>query len=132
MITGINHIGIAVGNLDETVDALCKALGAARPEIRQVPERKMRMALISVNGIGLELLEDSSEQGMIAEYVRVHGNGIHHLSVTTDDIDADLSAIKARGIHAIHDRPVMGIRGRRIAFLSPDAAAGITIELSEA
>jgi len=132
MITGVSHIGIAVGNLEEAVEALCDALGAARPEIREFPERKMRMALVSLGGIALELLEDSSDHGMIAEFVRVHGNGIHHLALSADDIDADLSALKGRGIDVIHDKPVMGMRGRKIAFLSPEAAAGITIELSEA
>lgn len=132
MITGVSHIGIAVGNLEEAVDALCEVLGTARPEISEFPERKMRMALVSLGGIALELLEDSSERGMIAEFVRVHGNGIHHLALTSDDIDAHLSDMQGRGIETLHDRPVMGLRGLKIAFLSPEAAAGISIELSEA
>jgi len=132
MLTGISHIGVAVRNLDETLEALCKVLAIPRPEIREAPERKMRFALVCMEGVDLEILEDNSEEGIVGKFVREHGNGIHHFSVITADIEKDLSALQQIGINTIHDTPVMGLRGKRIAFISPESASGINIELSEA
>jgi methylmalonyl-CoA/ethylmalonyl-CoA epimerase len=132
MLTGISHIGVAVRNLDETLEALCKVLAIPKPEIREAPERKMRFALVCMGGVDLEILEDYSEDGMIGKFTREHGNGIHHFSVITSDIEKDLSALQQSGINTIHRNPVMGLRGKRIAFISPQSVSGINIELSEA
>jgi methylmalonyl-CoA/ethylmalonyl-CoA epimerase len=132
MLTGISHIGVAVRNLDETLQALCKVLAIPEPEIREASERKMRFALVRMGGVDLEILEDYSEEGIVGKFTREHGNGIHHFSVITNDIENDLSALQQNGINTIHSTPVMGLRGKRIAFISPQSTTGINIELSEA
>jgi methylmalonyl-CoA epimerase len=132
MVTAISHIGLAVKNLDDALEALCKVLAIPRPEIREAREQKMRFALVSIGGVDLEILEDCEEEGIISKFIKEHGNGIHHLSVITNDIDNDLCALQQNGINTIHSTPVMGLRGKRIAFISPQSASGINIELSEA
>ncbi len=132
MVTAISHIGLAVKNLDDALEALCKVLAIPRPEIREVRERKIRFALVHIGGVDLEILEASEEEGIIGKFVKEHGNGIHHFSVISDDIDNDLCALQQNGFNTIHSTPVMGLRGKRIAFISPQSASGINIELSEA
>ena len=131
MIKGIGHIGIAVDNLEESLAAMVKALDVDMPPIKDVSEKKMKIALIDMGGIGLELIEDYSEDGPFARFVKERGNAIHHFCLLTDNIEADLKALVKRGIEMADQRPRVGLRGKRIAFAKPSALNGIPFELSE-
>jgi len=131
VIKGISHIGLAVKDINQTVTALCSALSLPRPEIKDVPERKMKVAVVSLGEVGLEILEDYSEDGLFARFVRERGNAIHHFCLLSDDMEADIGILEERGVTMADRQPKPGLRGKRIAFASPDLLAGIAVELSE-
>ena len=131
MIKGIGHIGIAVDNLEESLTVMARALDVDLPSIKVVSEKKMKVALIEMGGIGLELIEDYSEDGPFARFVKEKGNSIHHFCLLTDDIEADIAALETRGIEMADQRSRVGLRGKRIAFTKPSALNGIPFELSE-
>ena len=131
MIKGVGHIGLAVKDIDKIVTALCAALSIPRPEIKDVPEKKMKVAVINVGAFGLEILEDYSEDGPFARFVQERGNAIHHFCLISDDIVADIETLEKRGVEMTDRTPKLGLRGKRIAFAAPDLLDGISIELSE-
>jgi len=131
MIKGIGHIGIAVKDIEEVLVAFSKAFNLAVSPIRDIPEKKMKVSVVDVGEIGLEFIQDYSEDGEIATFVKGKGNGIHHISFLTDQIEADIETLKARGIEMADQKPRMGVRGKRIAFIKPSALKGIPLELSE-
>jgi methylmalonyl-CoA/ethylmalonyl-CoA epimerase len=131
MIKGIGHIGIAVHNIEESLAAVVKAFGLDMPPIRDVSEKKMKVALVEMGAVGLELIEDYSEDGSFAKFVKERGNAIHHFCLLTDDIEADIAAFEKRGVEMADKRPRVGLRGKKIAFSRPGALNGIPFELSE-
>ncbi len=131
MIRGVGHIGIGVRDIEKSLAALSKALDIPIPLIKEIPERRARVALVELGPISLEFIQDDSENGLLAGFVREKGNGIHHYCLLTDDIDADIEVLKQRGVEMLHQQPVVGLRDKRIAFISPGSLDGIHIELSE-
>ena len=131
MIKGIGHIALAVRDIEPVAAALCRTFGLPLPLIRTFPERRMKVALIELGPVQHELLEDLSETGMIARHVAAHGNSIHHFCLLTDAIDSDLEDLKNRAVPLMDLVPREGLRGKRIAFISPELLEGIPIELSD-
>jgi methylmalonyl-CoA/ethylmalonyl-CoA epimerase len=131
MIQGVGHVGIAVKNIEESLEAVSKALDLPIPQVRDNPEKKMKCAVVDVSGIGLEFIEDYSEEGAFATFVKERGNAIHHVCLLTDDIEADIKVLEKRGIEMADRAPRIGLRGKKIAFTSSSALKGIPIELSE-
>jgi len=131
MIKGIGHLGITVKNIEKSLAAVSKALDLAVPTIRDIPEKKMKVAVVDLNGIGLEFIEDYREDGEFREFVRKRGDAIHHFCLLTDNIEADIELLMRRGIEMADHKPKLGLRGKKIAFTKPSALNGIPIELSE-
>jgi methylmalonyl-CoA/ethylmalonyl-CoA epimerase len=131
MIKGIGHIGIAVKNIEEAITAISKAFGLSIPSIKDIPEKKIKVALLDIGGTGLEFIQDYSEEGGFAKFIKEKGNAIHHICFLTDQIETDIEILKSRGIEMADQKPKMGVRGKRIAFIKPSALNGIPFELSE-
>lgn len=131
MIKGIGHIALTVSKIEEVVAALCGAIGISPPAVRDIPERKVKVALVDVGNLQLEILEDTSTDGFIARHTAAHGNAIHHFCLLSDNLEADLAELEQKGVPLMDRRPRMGVRGKRIAFISPELLNGIPIELSE-
>ncbi len=131
MIKGIGHIALAVRDIERVVAALCTALGQAPAEVRHIPERQVKFALVEVGGLQIEILEDFSAEGFIARHTADHGNSIHHFCLLSDDIERDLADLKRKGVPLADETPRMGVRGKRIAFIAPELLNGIPIEISE-
>ncbi len=131
MIKGFGHIGIGVRDIERSLEALSKTLGVPIPPVKELPERKARVALVDMFGVGLEFIQDDSDNGLLATFVREKGEGIHHYCLLTDDIDADVQEMKEKGVKMIHQQPVIGLRDKKIAFISPESLDGIFVELSE-
>ena len=131
MIKGVGHLGIAVKNIEETLSAVAKAFDLPMPPIRDVTQKKMKVAYVDFNGIGLELLEDYSKDGHFAKFVKERGNGIHHFCLLTDDIEADIEVMKSRDVQMADQKPRVGLRGKKIAFAQSSVLDGIPFELSE-
>ena len=131
MIKAIGHLGIVVKNIEISLDALSQILDFERPAIREFPGKKMKCAVVEVNGISLEFLQDDSEEGFLGQFVRKNGNSIHHFCLLSDSIEKDIESLKQKGIAMMDQSPRIGLRGKKIAFIAPEALDGITIELSE-
>jgi methylmalonyl-CoA/ethylmalonyl-CoA epimerase len=131
MIKGIGHIGIAVKNIEESLTAVSKALNLPMPLIRDIPDRRLKVSVVDIGGTGLEFIQDYSEDGEFAKCVRERGNSIHHVCLLTDQIEADIELLKARGVEMADQKPKIGARGKLIAFTKPSLLNGISFELSE-
>lgn len=131
MILGVGHIGIAVKDIEESVRVTSKALDLPMPTITDVPDRKMKVALLNLYGIGLEFIQDYSENGEFARFARERGDAIHHFCLLTDDIEAEVNSLEERGVELRSRKPTVGLRGKRIVFTKSSALNGIPFELSE-
>ena len=131
MLKGVGHIGIAVKNIEESLKAITRALDLPVPRIWDFPDKMVKVAVVDLKGVGLEFIEDYSEAGVFATYVKERGNSIHHVCLLSDDMEADLKTLEERGVELADRKPKMGLRGKRIAFTLPSILDGIPLELSE-
>lgn len=126
----IEHVAIAVRNLDAVRDTLAR-IGIACDHEETLPAAGVRLAMLPIGESALELLEPQREDGRTAEWIRDRGEGLFHICLEVDDIDAALDDMRAKGVKLRDEVPRMGHGGHRIAFLDPDSTAGILIELVE-
>ncbi|MCK5559705.1 MAG: methylmalonyl-CoA epimerase [Thermoplasmata archaeon] len=131
MLEKIDHIGIAVNNLDEAQKLYTEILGLKVQEIEEVAEQKVRVAIIPVGESRIELLESTDPEGPIARYIAKCGEGIQHLAVRVDNIEQVLADLKANGTQLIDETPRLGAGGAKIAFVHPKGTNGILLELCE-
>jgi methylmalonyl-CoA/ethylmalonyl-CoA epimerase len=129
MINHIDHLGIAVRSLDETVPVYEKALGLRCEHREEVASQKVRTAFFDVGGVHLELLEPTSPESPIAKFLADRGEGIHHIAFRTDDITAQLAQAAGAGVRLIHEKPFDGAAGKLVAFLHPKSTHGVLTEL---
>jgi methylmalonyl-CoA epimerase len=125
----LDHIGIAVRSIDAA--QIYEALGLTIDHVETVETQGVRTAFLSVGDSKLELLEPTGPQSTIARFIEKRGEGIHHICLRVDDIEAELARLKEKGFRLIDDAPVPGAHGCRVAFLHPAAGNGVLIELSE-
>ena len=131
MVSKIDHIGIAVSNLDEAVKLYKDVLGLELHGTEVVPEQKVKVAFLPVGDTEVELLESTSADGPIAKFIETKGQGIQHIAFRVDDIEAALEEMKAKGMRLIDEKPRYGAGGAKIAFLHPKSTGGVLIELCE-
>ncbi|KAB0667467.1 methylmalonyl-CoA epimerase [Oryzomonas japonica] len=131
MLTRINHIGIAVRSLDETLPFYRDNLGMAFAGIEEVAEQKVRVAMLQVGESKIELLEPTSEDSPVAKFLEKNGPGIHHLAYEVEDIEAAIARLLAEGARMIDQRPRTGAHGTRIAFVHPKSSNGVLTELCQ-
>jgi methylmalonyl-CoA epimerase len=131
MIRKINHIGIAVKNIDDAVKLYTDALGLKVQDIEVVASAKVKIAMIPVGDSKIELLESTDPEGGIARFIEKRGEGLHHIALETSDIEAALDSLKAKGIPLVDEKPRSGAGGTKIAFLNPRGANRVSIELVE-
>jgi methylmalonyl-CoA/ethylmalonyl-CoA epimerase len=130
----ISHIGIAVPDLDAAVERYKLLTGVADPQITEVPEQKVRVAIFPAatpGGARIELLEPTSPDSPIAGFLAKRGGGLHHLCLYTDDITARLAELSTAGVKLIDKTPRTGAEGGRIAFVHPADLNGVLVELEE-
>ncbi|KAA0891705.1 methylmalonyl-CoA epimerase [Oryzomonas rubra] len=131
MLTRINHIGIAVRSLDESLSFYRDNLGMAFAGIEEVAEQKVRVAMLQVGESKIELLEPTSEDSPVAKFLEKNGPGIHHLAYEVEDIEAAIARLLADGARMIDERPRTGAHGTRIAFVHPKSSNGVLTELCQ-
>lgn len=130
MIKRIDHVGIAVKNLEEAIK-VWEGLGLKVEEIEEVPDQKVRTAIIHVGESRIELLEGTSEDSPISKFIAKRGEGIHHIALGVDDIEAHLAKLKEEGYMLIDEKPRIGAGGAKIAFIHPKAVSGVLLELCQ-
>jgi methylmalonyl-CoA/ethylmalonyl-CoA epimerase len=125
----LDHIGIAVKSLDAA--KIYEALGLSIDHVETVETQGVKTAFLSVGDTHLELLEPLSPQSPVGRFIDKRGEGIHHICLRVNDLDAHLERLKRQGFRLIDEAPVPGAHGCRVAFLHPAAGNGVLIELSE-
>jgi len=128
MITKIDHLGIAVRSLDESIPYYEKSLGLRCEHREEVPSQKVRTAFFTVGDVHLELLEPTSPESPVAKFIEKNGEGVHHVAFATSDIHAQLNAAAASGCKLIHEQPFAGAGGKLVAFLHPKSTHGVLTE----
>ena len=129
--TVIDHIGIAVKSIDESLKCWEDTLGIKCHGVEEVAEQKVKTAFLPVEDTEIELLEGTSEESPVAKFIAAKGEGIHHLAIRVDNLEEALAELKAKGVRLIDEKPRCGAGGAKIAFLHPKATGGILLELSE-
>lgn len=127
-ITHIEHIGIAVKNLEESIKYYENILGLKCYAIEEVADQKVKTAFFKVGETKIELLESTDAEGPIGKFIEKKGEGIHHLAFAVQDVAGALKEIEKKGIQLIDKAPRKGAEGLNIAFLHPKSTNGILIE----
>jgi len=129
--THIEHIGIAVENLDEQIKYYEEVLGLKCYNIEEVADQKVRTAFFMVGQTKIELLESTSPEGTIAKFIEKKGQGIHHIAYAVESVQQALDDAAAAGVQLIDKAPRKGAEGLNIAFLHPKSTFGVLTEVCE-
>ena len=131
MVSKIDHIGIAVKNLEESLHFYQETLGLDLTGTEVVEEQGVRVAFLPVGDTEIELLESTDPEGPIARYIEKRGQGVQHLAVRVENIEEAIREMKEKGIRMIDEVPRYGAGGAKIAFCHPKSTGGVLIELTE-
>lgn len=131
MIKKIDHLGIAVKSIDEARRFYEEVLGLSCEGVEEVASQKVRTAFFSVGEVHIELLEATADDSPVAKFLEKNGEGIHHIAYGTDDIDSQLAKAREGGCRLVHETPIKGAGGKRVAFLHPKSTFGVLTELCE-
>lgn len=126
----LEHVGIAVGSLEESLP-VWETLGAHLESRETVASQGVNVAFLNTGAAHTELLEAIDDDSPIAKFLKSGKRGVHHLAYRVDGLDDILAALKERGVPLIHEQPVPGSRGTRIAFIHPKGTGGVLVELVE-
>ena len=129
----VDHIGIAVKDLDQAKKFYSDMLGMEIMGEEVVEEQKVRVCFIPCGDSEIELLESTSPEGPIAKFIEKNGDkeGIQHIAVRVDNVEAAIADLKEKGVRMIDEQPRYGAGGTKIAFVHPKATGGILLDLSE-
>lgn len=129
-ITKVNHVAIAVSDMDEALSFWRDGLGLTVAAVENVPSQKAAVAFIPVGETEVELVQPTTADSSVAKFLAEHGGGMHHLCFEVDAIDEMLVELKAKGIRLINETPLT-LPGRRLAFVHPKSTGGVLVELYE-
>jgi len=127
----LEHIGIAVKNLEESNRLFAKLLGKPHYKIEAVESEGVRTSFFEVGGIKIELLEATRPDSAIAKFIEKRGEGLHHLAFDTDPIQEKMSELKIQGFTLLSDSPKPGADNKEIVFMHPKATNGVLVELCQ-
>ncbi len=130
MFVGMDHVGIAVKNLDEAIHVYRDLLGFKLMGVHVLAERKIKIALISTGGeTQIELVQPLDAESTVAKFLETRGEGIHHFAFRVEDIEAALADMKKKGVALIDETPRVGAEGKKVAFVHPKSTKGVLLEL---
>ena len=130
-IKKLDHIGIAVKNIESVLGFYQDALGLENLGFEVVEEQGVRVAFLPVGETRLELLEPLNEESPIAKFIARKGEGIHHICLDVEDVSESLEELKQRGMQLIDNTPRKGAHHKEVAFVHPKASSGVLLELSQ-
>jgi methylmalonyl-CoA/ethylmalonyl-CoA epimerase len=131
LINKVDHIGIAVKSLEDTLPFYTEVLRLPLLGIEEVASQQVRVAFLKAGETKLELLEPTSSASPIATYIEKRGEGIHHVALGVESIEERILEMKEKGIKMIDELPRLGAGGAHIAFMHPKSATGVLYELCE-
>ena len=127
----IDHIGVAVKSLEEGLAFYENTLGIKSQGVEEVAEQKVKVAFLPCGDSELELLESTDPEGAVARFIEKNGEGIQHIAIRVENIEAALAELKEKGVRLIDEEPRYGAGGARIAFVHPKATNGVLLELCQ-
>ncbi len=127
----IEHIGIAVRDLQESNKLFAKLLGTPSYKIEKVESEGVSTSFFKIGDVKIELLEATREDSPIAKFIEKRGEGIHHIAYDVDDIKDEVDRLKVEGFNVINDVPKQGADNKKVVFLHPKSTNGILVELCE-
>ena len=128
-ITHIEHIGIAVNNLEEAIPYYESILGLKCYAIEEVADQKVKTAFFKVGQTKIELLESTDPEGPIGKFIEKKGPGVHHLAFAVENVNEALNEVAANGVQLIDKTSSKGAEGLNIGFLHPKSTMGVLTEL---
>jgi methylmalonyl-CoA/ethylmalonyl-CoA epimerase len=125
----IDHVGIAVEDLEESIALYKDRLGMREQHRETVEEQGVHAVLLEIGGAHVELISPIGSDGSVARFLERNGSGMHHVAYRTDDIDATIARLVSSGMRMIDEEPRIGIRGSRVAFVHPKSTGGVLTEI---
>lgn len=131
MVLKIDHIGIAVNSIEDSLKFYENVLGLKSAGAEVVAEQKVRVAFLPTGDSEVELLEATAEDSPIAKYIAKNGEGVQHIAYRVENIEAAIAEMKAQGMRMIDETPRYGAGGAKIAFCHPKSTGGVLVELCQ-
>lgn len=131
MITALDHIAIAVPDLEASVKRFMEDFGLEYKGSEEVEAALTSTAFFSIEGTSIELVHPLNGQGPVAKYLDKKGGGIHHICFRSDDIEQDVAHLKAKGYQFLSDKPSLGAHNSQVIFIHPKSCDGVLIELNQ-
>jgi methylmalonyl-CoA/ethylmalonyl-CoA epimerase len=132
MIIGLDHIAVAVPDLEKAIERFKEDFGLNFTGTEDVPAAKTSTAFFPVDATEVELVHPLKGAGPIATYLEKKGGGLHHLCFASDNIEEDIERLKAKGYQFLSDSPTTGAHNSKVIFIHPKSADGVLIELNQA
>lgn len=127
----VDHIAIVVPDIEEGLGFWQTALGLSVDHRESLPGQEAIVAMLPVGATDLELVQPTTGTSGMARFLAKRGPGLHHICFKVDNMETILAQLKAQGIRLIHDEPIAGAGGRKVAFVHPQSACGVLVELVE-
>lgn len=127
----VDHIGIAVKNIEDSLPYYTETLGLRLIHIEEVPSEKVRVAFIDSGNVKLELLQPIDETSAVHTFIEKKGEGIHHVAFGVTNIQQRLDELKEKGVRLIQETPKVGAGGAQVAFIHPKSSGGVLYELCD-
>jgi methylmalonyl-CoA/ethylmalonyl-CoA epimerase len=127
----IEHVAIAVDDLETAVSVFASILGTPDSGRETVESEQVKIAFFDLAGARIELLEPTASDSPVGRFLESRGTGLHHIALEVPDIDAALDRCRAAGLETVGEAPRTGAGGRRVTFLHPSSTGGVLLELSE-
>ncbi len=131
MMKKIEHIGIAVKNLEASNDLFAKLLGKPHYKIEEVASEKVKTSFFMTGDNKVELLEATDPESPIAKFIEKRGEGIHHIAFEVEDIKAEMKRLEAEGFRLLNETPKRGADNKLVCFLHPKSSNGVLVELCQ-
>ncbi len=125
----INHIGIAVRDIEEAARFYTEHLGLELGGVEEVPDQKVKVAFLPIGEVRLELVQPTSPESPVAKFLEKNGPGFHHIAYQVEDVAAEVERLKAEGVRMVDQTPRSGAHNTKIAFVHPKASGGVLTEL---
>lgn len=130
MIKALDHIGVAVRSLDESLGKLKETLNATLVKVEEVEEEGVKIAVIEVGGVHIELMEPLTSESPVAKFMEKRGEGVHHVAFLVDSVELATKALIDKGIKVVYEKP-RALKDRAINFIHPKETHGLMVELIE-
>jgi len=124
----INHVAIVVQDIDSALGFWQQAFGLTLDHVEEVPSQKSKVAFLPLGESEIELVQPTTTDSGLAAFLEKRGEGLHHVCIEVEDIDAALAELKSKGIRLINEVPEE-LPGRKMAFIHPKSASGVLVEL---